>query len=79
MVLSYLLLLEDVCVLPQAQVAEELRQVRAFQRRVQAAAVAAAQRGDAVHVVAAAQVMLRSCVSMETRKTLVRTHIQTHR
>lgn len=39
--LLYLLLLEDVCVLPQAQVAEQLRQVWAFQRRVQAAAVAA--------------------------------------
>lgn len=39
--LLYLLLLEDVCILPQAQVAEQLRQVWAFQRRVQAAAVAA--------------------------------------
>lgn len=39
--LLYLLLLEYVCVLPQAQVAEQLRQVWALQRRVQAAAVAA--------------------------------------
>lgn len=39
--LLYLLLLEDICVLPQAQVTEQLRQVWAFQRRVQAAAVAA--------------------------------------
>jgi len=61
--LRYLLLLEDVRVLPQAQRAEQLGQVRAFQRRVQAAAVAAGYRGDAVHVVAAAEVMLCSCSS----------------
>lgn len=52
------MLLEDVRVLPQAQLAEELRQVRTFQRRVQAAAVAAGYRRDAVHVVAAAEIML---------------------
>lgn len=61
--LLYLLLLEDVCVLPQAQFAEQLWQVGAFQRRVQTAAVAASYRGDAVHVVAAAEVMLCSCPS----------------
>lgn len=58
---SYLLLLEDVGVFPQAQFTEELRQVGTFERRVQAAAVAAGDRGDAVHVVAAAEVMLDSC------------------
>lgn len=60
-ILHYLLLLEDVRVLPQAQLAEQLRQVGAFQRRAQAAAVAASDWGDAVHVVAAAEVMLCSC------------------
>lgn len=61
---QYLLLLEDVRVLPQAQFAEELRQVGALHRGVQAAAVAAGHRGDAVHVAAAAaEVMLCSCPS----------------
>lgn len=74
---SYLLLLENVCVLPQAQVAEELRQVRALQRRVQAAAVAATQRGDAVHVVAATQVMLCSCHGSAHKNTGENTHTHT--
>ena len=40
----HLLLLEDVGVLPQAQLAEELGQVRALQGGAQAAAVAARHR-----------------------------------
>lgn len=59
--LQYLLLLEDICVFPQAQLAEELGQVWTFQRRVQAATVAAGYRRDAVHVIAAAEIMLCGC------------------
>lgn len=55
----YLLLLEDVCVFPQTQLAEKFWQVGAFQGRVQAAAVASSYRRNGVHVVATAEVMLR--------------------
>lgn len=57
---DYLLLLEDVRVLPQAQLAEKLGQVWAFQRRIQAAAVAARYWWNRVHVVAAAEEMFCS-------------------
>lgn len=87
----YLLLLEDICVLPQAQLAEQLGQVRALQRWVQAAAVAASHRRNAVHVVAAAEVMLCSCSLADLtkkRKThkmmtisniIIFTHLSHHR
>lgn len=54
-----LLLLEDVCVFAQAQFAEELREVRAFERAVQVTAIASCQRGDAVHVIATAEIVFR--------------------
>lgn len=56
--LAYLLLLEDICVFAQTQLAEQLREVGAFEAAVQVAAIAPCQRGDAVHVVAAAEIML---------------------
>ena len=60
---QYLLLLEHVSVFPQAQLAEQLRQVRPFERGLETAAVAPGDRGDTVHVVTAAQIVLRSCQS----------------
>lgn len=54
-----LLLLEDVCVFAQAQFAEELREVRAFERAVQVTAIASCQRGNAVHVIATAEIVFR--------------------
>lgn len=54
-----LLLLEDVCVFAQAQLAEELGEVRAFERAVQVTAVASRERGNAVHVIAAAEIVFR--------------------
>lgn len=67
-----LLLLEDICVLSQAQLAEELRQVRAFERAVEVTAVASRQRGDAVHVIATAEIVLR-CKAKERRAASVNT------
>lgn len=52
--LADLLLLEDICVFAQAQLAEKLGEIRTFEAAVQVAAIASSQRGDAVHVVAAA-------------------------
>lgn len=53
-------MLEDISVFAQAQLAEQFRQVGAFSGAVQAAAVATGYRGDAIHVVAAAQVVFCS-------------------
>lgn len=53
------MLLEDVGVFAQAQFAEELREVRAFERAVQVTAIASRQRGNAVHVIATAEIVLR--------------------
>lgn len=52
-----LLLLKYVCVFAQTQFAEQLRQVRSLKQTVQVTAVASCQRGDAVHVIAAAEIM----------------------
>lgn len=60
---QYLLLLEHVGVFPQAQLAEQLRQVRPFERGLETAAIAPADRRDTVHVVTAAQIVLCSCQS----------------
>lgn len=56
--LAHLLLLEDVCVFAQTQLAEKLGEVGAFEAAVQVAAIASCQGGNAVHVVAAAEIML---------------------
>lgn len=52
------MLLEDVCVFAQTQLAEKLGEVGPFEAAVQVAAIASCQRGNAVHVVAAAEIML---------------------
>lgn len=52
--LADLLLLEDIRVFAQAQLAEKLGEVGAFEAAVQVTAITSCQRGNAVHVVAAA-------------------------
>lgn len=54
-----LLLLEDVCVFAQTQFAEELGEVGALERAVEVTAIASCQRGNAVHVIAAAEIVFR--------------------
>ena len=52
-----LLLLEYICVFAQTKFAEQLRQIRSFKQTVQVTAVAPGQRGNAVHVIAAAEIV----------------------
>lgn len=53
-----LLLLEYIYVFAQTKFAEQLGQIRSLEQAVKAAAVAPRQRGDAVHVVTAAEIVL---------------------
>lgn len=52
-----LLLLEHVCVFAQTKLAEELRQIRSLKQTVEVTAIASCQRGDAVHVVTATEIV----------------------
>lgn len=52
------MLLEYIYVFAQTKLAEELGQIRSLEQAVEAAAVASRQRGDAVHVVTAAEIVL---------------------
>lgn len=53
------MLLEDICVFAQAQFAEKLWEVRAFERAAQVTAIASRQWGNAVHVIATAEIVFR--------------------
>lgn len=55
-----LLLLEYVCVFAQTKLAEELRQIRSLKQTVEVTAIASCQRGNAVHVVTATEIVF-SC------------------
>lgn len=55
-----LLLLEHVCVFAQAKLAEELGQIRSLKQTVEVTAIASCQRGNAVHVVTATEIVF-SC------------------
>lgn len=55
-----LLLLEYICVFAQTKLAEEFRQIRSLKQAVEATAIASCQRGNAVHVVTATEIVF-SC------------------
>lgn len=55
--INHLLLLEDVRVFAEAELAEELREVCSFKGGTEGAAINARQR-NAVHVITAAQILL---------------------